>query len=68
MIQPTLDGASPYLEGVAAMEKDGYWGMVDTKGNTVIPFRYDYVSNVSSGIVAAYADGSGWELYTKMTK
>lgn len=68
IIQPTLDGASPFVEGVAAMEMDGEWGMMDTKGNVVIPFRYDYVSNASSGIVAAFSESDGWELYTKMTK
>lgn len=66
VIQPTLEGASTYMEGVAAMKKDGKWGMADKNGNTVIPFRYDYVSDVSSGIVAAYSTAGGWELYVKM--
>ena len=42
--------------------------MIDTKGNAVIPFKYDYVSNISSGLVAAYKEGSGWDIYTKMAQ
>ena len=42
--------------------------MIDTAGNAVIPFKYDYVSNISSGLVAAFSDDTGWEIYTKMAK
>ena len=61
--------AAPFLEGVAAMKNSkGKYGMIDTDGNTVIPFRYDYISSASSGIVAAYSEEDGWEIYTKMAK
>jgi hypothetical protein len=37
--------------------------MIDTKGNVVLPFAFRYVSNVSSGLVAAYSDVGGWEIF-----
>ena len=64
-----LKSAAPFVEGVAAVQRaNGKFGMIDTAGNTVIPFRYDYISNASSGLVAAYSEDSGWEIYTKMAK
>ena len=69
VVEPELLEAAPFVEGVAAVKnKGGKCGMIDTKGNAVIPFKYDYVSNISSGLVAAYKDGSGWDIYTKMAK
>ncbi len=69
VVQPDLLNAGPFLEGVAAVQnKMGKWGMVDTEGNAVIPFKYEYVSNISSGLVAAYSESTGWEIYTKMAK
>ncbi len=66
VVQPTLDGAGPFVEGVAAIKQRGLWGMVDTTGNLVIPPRYSYISNISSSLVAAYNENSGWEIYVKM--
>lgn len=69
IVQPDLRNAAPFIEGVAAMQKkNGKYGMIDTEGNTVIPFRYSYISNVSSGLVAAYSDSEGWVIYTKMSQ
>ena len=68
VIQPELEEARPFVEGVAAMKKNGKWGMVDTQGKAVIPFIYDYVSDISSGNAAAYSPDSGWLVYQKMAK
>ncbi|MFP4107391.1 MAG: WG repeat-containing protein, partial [Phycisphaerae bacterium] len=32
------------------MEKDGKWGYIDRKGNTVIPFRYALAGEFHKGI------------------
>lgn len=32
-----------FVDGIAAAEIDGKWGVVDTTGATVIPFKYDYL-------------------------
>ena len=69
VMQPDLLNANPFIEGVASVQnKSGKWGMIDTQGNTVIPFKYEYVSNISSGLVAAFSEDTGWEIYTKMAK
>jgi hypothetical protein len=69
IVQPELKSAGPFVEGVAAMQKkNGKYGMIDTEGNTVIPFRYSYVSDISSGLVAAYSEAEGWVIYTKMSQ
>ena len=69
VVQPDLLQGGAFVEGVAAVQnKAGHWGMIDTAGNAVIPFKYDYVSNISSGLVAAFSDDTGWEIYTKMAK
>ncbi len=67
IVEPELKYGGAFVEGVAAVQdKDGTWGMIDTAGNAVIPFKYSYVSNISSGLVAAYSENTGWDLYTKM--
>lgn len=32
-----------FVDGIAAASIDGKWGVVDTAGTTVIPFKYDYL-------------------------
>ena len=69
IVEPNLLEASPFIEGVAAIKnRGGKCGMIDRSGNAVIPFKYDYVSNISSGLVAAYSESTGWDIYTKMAQ
>lgn len=67
ILQPEAEDAKPFLEGVAVTEKNGLYGVIDTNGNVVIPYKYDYISNISSGIMVAYSEEDGWEIYQKMT-
>ena len=67
ILQPGAEDAKPFLEGVAVTEKNGLYGVIDTNGNIVIPYKYDYISNISSGIMVAYSEEDGWEIYQKMT-
>ena len=61
---PIYTFASPFVQGLAAVGyEDGTVGMIDTQGNIVLPFAFRYVSNVSSGLVAAYSDVNGWEIF-----
>lgn len=66
LIEPSLEGAKPFLEGLAAVEVGGKWGVIDTAGNTVIPFDYDSVQTVSSGVIVCHSD-RGWTVFAKMT-
>ncbi len=65
---PEFDEARPFIQGLAvAHTKDGY-GMIDKNGNTVLPFVFDYISDVSYGKVAAYSSKLGWKIYTVVVK
>ena len=66
---PELLDAKPFLEGLAVCKNtEGNYGVIDTEGNAVIPFVYEYISNVSGGTIAAYSPYYGWTIYQKMTK
>ena len=67
ILQPGAADAKPFLEGVAVTEQNGRYGVIDTDGNVVIPYKYDYISNISSGTMVAYSEETGWEIYQKMT-
>ena len=64
---PDYEDARYFMEGLAPCKKDGKWGMIDTKGNTVLPFVYDYIQPTSSGIIIAHSE-NGWNTYMKMAK
>ena len=59
--QPIYPQAKPFIGGLAElMTDDGRWGMIDTAGNIVLPFTYDAISQVSSGVVACFREETGW--------
>ena len=61
---PMYDYARPFVQGVAVVGyADGTVGMIDTEGNIVLPFVYTHISDASSGIVTAYVEGIGWNIY-----
>ena len=47
-----------FSEGLAAAEKDGLWGYIDSTGNTVIEFEYSRAGSFYSGIAAAEKNGT----------
>lgn len=66
---PELLDAEPFLEGVAVCKNsEGYYGVIDTDGNAVIPFDYKYISNISGGTLVAFNETIGWTVYQKLTK
>lgn len=66
---PFMDDARPFLEGVAVCKNaEGNYGLIDTNGNTVIPFNYSYMSDISGGTIAAYSESTGWTVFQKLTK
>ncbi len=66
--KPDMTDASTFLEGVAVCKNsEGSYGVIDTNGKAVIPFRYDYISDISSGTMLAYSNSSGWKIFQKMT-
>jgi hypothetical protein len=68
--QPIYDYAEPFSEGLAvAGFSSGVRLMIDTAGEIVIPpGEYDYISSVSSGVIACWSRFDGWEILHKMAK
>jgi hypothetical protein len=67
--EPIYTSAGAFHGGVGVLTKnDGTMGAVDTNGTVLIPFRYSYVSNRSDGLIAAYSESGGWELFGVFTK
>lgn len=65
--QPIYVSAKPYMSGLCVLTlPDGRSGMIDTEGNIVLPFTYDFISSVSSGLIATYRGENGWVIYTMM--
>ena len=65
--QPIFTFARPFAEGLGVIGfKNGIKGVIDIEGNVVLPFEYTEISQVSTGIIAAY-NGS-WNFYGKVAK
>ena len=63
LADPVYKYASAFHGGIGVLEDaEGRYGAVDTEGNVLIPFRYDYVSNDSDGLIAIHSAKNGWEL------
>lgn len=39
-----------FSEGAASVCKDGHWGVIDKKGNVMIPFKYEALGSFSEGL------------------
>lgn len=44
------DSASPFCEGLAAVQLDGKWGYIDTAGDIVIPLQFGHAYSFSEGM------------------
>lgn len=67
--QPIYTYAAPFVQGLAVVGcEGGTLGMIDTKGNIVLPFVFSHVSSASSGLVSAYSESAGWEIFKIMQK
>ncbi len=63
LADPVYSFASAFHGGVGVLRNaDGRYGVLDTDGNVLIPFRYDYISNNSDGLIAVHSEKDGWEL------
>ena len=66
--QPLYTYARPFVQGLAVLgSADGTVGMIDTKGNIVLPFVFTSIEDVSSGLIVTYCEGVGYETY-ELTK
>ncbi len=47
VVEPKYESAGQYTNGYAKVKKNGVWGIINRKGNEVIPCQYAEVGNVS---------------------
>ena len=66
--QPIFTYARPFAEGLGVLGFSGSKkGVIDRKGNLIVPFKYDYISALSCGTFAVYNE-DGWKLIAKLEK
>ena len=66
--QPIYTYARPFAEGLGVIGfSNSKKGIIDRNGNIVVPFKYDYISQVSSGVISLYSDGK-WTIVAKVEK
>ena len=66
--QPMFTYARPFAEGLGVIGFSGSKkGIVDREGNIIVPFKYDHISGISSGVFSAYNE-DGWKIIAKLNK
>ena len=66
---PIYRYAEPFYEGVAVIGlANGKKALIDTKGNLVLKFKYDAITNCSGGTIAYFERGAGWTVLNKVKK
>lgn len=48
---------SPYADGQAAARLNNLWGILNLRGETTVPFGYNYLSYMGEGVYAARGEG-----------
>ncbi|MBR5516114.1 MAG: WG repeat-containing protein [Clostridia bacterium] len=68
VIEPVYRYALPFSEGLAVV---GYrpdkLGMINTKGELVMPYMYSVLLSCSGGMICAYENENGWTVYNKVS-
>lgn len=65
----TFSSATPFISGLSVVgNSEGKFGLINTDGEYVLPMYFDYISTPSSGMVAAYSEARGWEIYCAVGK
>jgi hypothetical protein len=59
VIPPQFDAAESFLEGLAAVKIDDFWGYIDKKGQLVIPSEFSEAKPFREGL-ALVNIGSKW--------
>lgn len=54
------DRANDFHDGLATVKKGDLWGIIDKKGNQVIPFMYKELGKLREGLIGASLDGKSY--------
>ena len=60
-----FDGVWSFNEGFAAVQKDGKWGYINTKGEQIIECKFDDVGYFNEGFAPVQKDGKYGYINTK---
>lgn len=67
LTSPDLKKGSPFMEGIAVLtDKNGKMGLIDYKGNFILPCTFDYISDFSDGYALCFSESTGWYLLSKV--
>ena len=55
-IGETYEDARPFMDGWAAVKRDGKWGFIDTQGNVQIDFQFDDARSFGQHLAAVQID------------
>ncbi|MBO5348820.1 MAG: WG repeat-containing protein [Clostridia bacterium] len=56
--ETNYSATSSFSNELAVAERDGKYGYIDTKGNVIIDFKYDYAYKFSDGLAVVEKDGN----------
>ena len=66
---PVYTEIRPFSEGLGVIGfLGGKKGVIDKKGNIVIPFAYEYITAPADGLMTLYSYEDGWKLLAKAVK
>ena len=60
-----FDGVWSFNEGFAAVQKDGKWGYINTKGEQIVECKFDHAWYFHEGLAAVQKDGKWGYINTK---
>ena len=60
-----FDGVGSFNEGFAAVEKDGKWGYINTKGEQIVECKFDNGGDFNEGFAVVKKDGKCGYINTK---
>ena len=58
-----FDGVWSFNEGFAAVQKDGKWGYINTKGEQAIECKFDGAGYFNEGLAVVKKDGKWGGIY-----
>jgi WG containing repeat len=59
LIAPQFEACQPFWNGLAAVKKNGLWGIIDKTGNLVVPCQYEYMDYWAGNYLVSMKDKTG---------
>lgn len=68
VIPPSFEYCSGYSEGCAYVSKDGKFGFIDKQGKVVVPFQFDFITNLFIDGLYLIREKTKWGIIDKAGK